>query len=80
MAFRLADLTGRRFGSWVVEAKDPAPNSAYKAVYWLVKCDCGNEGSVRGTELINGRSQRCRPCGIKIWQEAGAPYLNGAQK
>lgn len=76
MAFRITDLTGRRFGQWTVEARDPAPNSVYRAVYWLVVCDCGNEGSVRASDLIDGHSKRCRECGLKIWEKAGAKYLN----
>lgn len=68
------DLTGQRFGKWLVEAKDPAPLS--KGTYWLVLCDCGNENSLRTHDLQSGHSTGCRDCGLKAWEEAGRPYLN----
>lgn len=73
------DLTGRRFGHWTVECRDPSPpppTTAARPAYWLVTCDCGNEGSVRTHDLTSGHSTQCRECGIKVWEKAGMQYLN----
>lgn len=56
------DLTGQRFGKWLVEARDPCPDGASRAVFWLVLCDCGYEGSLRTSDLVSGHSTRCRNC------------------
>lgn len=56
------DLTGRTFGQWTVEAQDPEPTTTSRHTYWLVVCTCGNEGSVRATDLMSGMSYRCKKC------------------
>jgi hypothetical protein len=56
------DLTGQRFGRWFVEAKDPNPTRTSRHVFWLVVCDCGQEGSVRTGDLLTGHSKGCREC------------------
>ena len=62
-----ADLTGMRFGKWVV-LKD-----AGKKVHlsggrkssrhmWLCRCDCGVQKQVYRSNLTEGRSTQCRRC------------------
>jgi len=63
------DLTGKRFGRWLVEARDPLPTSRNN--YWLVTCDCGNEGSVRYSELVSEHSTQCSRCSRQLWSDAG---------
>lgn len=50
------DETGKRYGRWAVigraESKDLSAS-------WLCRCDCGNEGIVRGWQLRSGTSQSC---------------------
>jgi hypothetical protein len=46
------DLTGKRFGHWVVRAY------AGRA-HWSCLCDCGALVDVRGTSLREGRSKSC---------------------
>ena len=54
----LDDLTGRRFGKWVVLPRDDF-ESTYQHSKWLVQCECGRLRHVAGQELLNGRSSSC---------------------
>ena len=54
---RFQDLTGMRFGSFVVLKREEDDSS--KQVKWLCKCDCGNEKVVRGNDLKQGKSKSC---------------------
>lgn len=47
------DLTGRRFGRWLVVSRAAPP-------WWNCVCDCGTEKAVRKCSLIDGSSQSCR--------------------
>lgn len=58
----LVDLTGQRFGEWEVLARDTNDGGIAR---WRCRCSCGNERVVRGTDLRNGSSQRCRGCSFK---------------
>ena len=50
------DLTGKRFGRWLVQAR--APKTA-RGTYWQCLCDCGEIRVVFGPDLKRGRSQSC---------------------
>ena len=52
----LNDLTGKRFGNWVVLER--APNKK-KATMWRCKCDCGKERDVSAINLSDGGSTNC---------------------
>lgn len=56
------DLTGARFGSWVVIR--PIERS-HSGTIWLCRCDCGTEDSVLGCNLAAGGSKSCG-----CWQRA----------
>lgn len=49
------DLTGRRFGRWVVQQKE----NSRKRSMWRCKCDCGTVKIVRASHLLRGNSQSC---------------------
>lgn len=51
------DLTGQRFGRLVAIEKN-GQNKA-KQYKWLCLCDCGNEHTVVGTQLVEGKSSSC---------------------
>lgn len=51
------DLTGKRFGRWVVLMR--AENTITNRSKWLCKCDCGNIKTVKLHDLRNGRSKSC---------------------
>lgn len=53
---KFVDLTGKRFGRWVVigRAKDKEGK-----IYWHCKCDCGNEKDVYVSSLTGGKSKSC---------------------
>lgn len=51
-----ADLVGQIFGRWLVTAlQEVRP----KGSYWMCRCTCGAERSVRGTALTAGLSTSC---------------------
>lgn len=54
---RWEDLTGRRFGRYLVVGYAGKPNGRLHR--WFCKCDCGTERSVVRGSLINGDSQSC---------------------
>jgi len=55
------DITGQRFGRLVVieKTKIPEGNKKDKRIYWLCKCDCGNERVVSGGNLHSGNTKSC---------------------
>ena len=54
---RVADITGQRFGRWIVI--DRAPSGPKGQSYWKCICDCGNQRIVDHTGLRRGTSQSC---------------------
>jgi hypothetical protein len=52
------DLTGRKFGKWVVLPRNDSELS-YRDCKWLVQCECGRLRLVAGQDLLNGRSSSC---------------------
>jgi hypothetical protein len=58
---RFIDLTGRRFGRWVVIKKHPERQRYPGCVFilWLCRCDCGTERPVIGNSLRQGTSTNC---------------------
>jgi hypothetical protein len=70
---RVKDLTGQQFGKWTVLHEDSHPSGR---PYWLCRCECGNERSIRGTRLRAGKSLCCgcrrnRPLGIVCGKKHG---------
>lgn len=61
----LIDLTGKRFGNLVVIGLDHKEQHLYENerkrifYYWKCKCDCGQEISVEGNSLKEGRIKDC---------------------
>lgn len=54
------DLTGARFGRWVVINKAiRPPMSNRQGAYWLCQCDCGNKKVVHGKPLRENESTSC---------------------
>lgn len=54
---RFIDLSGKKFGKWLVIERDNNMNK--KNIYWKCKCDCGKIKSVSGTSLRSGISVSC---------------------
>lgn len=54
---KLIDLTGQRFGRWIVIER--SENSPIGHTGWLCRCDCGTEKVVDAWNLRNGRSKSC---------------------
>lgn len=54
--FSKKGITGKRFDMWTVLGFDCKLGKCY---YWLCRCDCGKEKSVRSEALTNGRSKSC---------------------
>jgi hypothetical protein len=55
----LEDLTGKKFGSWIVLGFSHRKEYNY---YWNCKCVCGNIKKVPRNRLISGKSTQCRSC------------------
>ena len=54
------DMVGRTFGRLKVLRRDEILTShTGRSARWWCQCECGNEVSVRGTQLRNGRTQSC---------------------
>ena len=53
---KFADLTGQKFGRLIVIER--AENKGGR-VYWLCKCECGNEKVIRGSHLKSGTTMSC---------------------
>lgn len=68
MARQLIDLTGKRFGSWLVMRRyneDYVSGDAqnrHSIPQWVCKCDCGEWGIVPGNNLRAGVSTCCHKC------------------
>lgn len=54
---KLADLTGQRFGRWVVLRRDGIDRFGNST--WVCQCDCGKEKIVTAPALKSGASQSC---------------------
>lgn len=51
---------GKVYNKWTVLEK--APSSKSGASMYLCRCECGEEYVVKGVNLFNGVSTRCRLC------------------
>lgn len=54
---KVQDLTGQRFGRWIVLSR--GPYSAAGRTRWLCRCDCGVERMVQTNNLKAGRDVSC---------------------
>jgi len=50
------DLKGKRFGKLLVVEEAEKRNGR---IYWLCKCDCGNENEINGCSLKSGGTKSC---------------------
>lgn len=51
------EMTGQIFGKLTVLKRDFSKETA--AAYWICKCECGNEKSIRGDRLRKGEVINC---------------------
>jgi hypothetical protein len=72
MGNHVVDLTGKRFGRWLVIQRDGYTSN--QQVRWLCQCDCGKQRKVAGYSLRNGISLSCG-CGIWINRTHPIPKL-----
>jgi hypothetical protein len=61
------DITGRRFGRFVVEGHDAVDASG--AYLWWCVCDCGARVRVRGESLRRGVSRSCGCLRLELARE-----------
>ncbi len=71
MPRKLIDLTGQRFGRFLVLERGPFPNGK---LGWKCRCRCGQLRTVQGAGLRNGRHRSCG-CLKKEMQEKGGWQL-----
>lgn len=53
------DLTGAVFNNLTVLRKDELLSKEKHRTYWLCKCKCGQEKSIRSDSLISGKTKSC---------------------
>jgi hypothetical protein len=70
------DLTGRKFGKWVVLPRKDF-ESDYRHCKWLVQCECGRLRLVAGHDLLNGRSSSCGCASRRKNSDNGKPSVRG---
>lgn len=56
------DLRQKKFGKLTVKFLDKNRVGSSGQAYWICECDCGNYTSVRGTDLVAGKSASCGRC------------------
>lgn len=58
---KFVDLTGKRFGRYVVicRAKDKISKNGKKRTTWMCKCNCGNTKEVLADTLVSGHVVSC---------------------
>lgn len=70
---KLIDITGMKFGDWVVLYQDKRNINKDSKTKWMCECDCGNIKSVYGYYLRKGKSLNCG-CKRNIKSEVGNKY------
>ena len=56
-AYNFIDITGKKFGRWLVIEMDLSCDK--NRVHWICRCDCGTKKSVSAKELRTGRTKSC---------------------
>jgi len=68
------DLTGKRFGKWVVQ-KYAGKKDKYRL--WLCRCDCGVQNNVYEFSLIKADSKQCKRCAWDSFRRPTPKDLTG---
>ncbi len=55
------DLTGQRFGRWLVLHRVPGYTASGK-IRWMCRCNCGRKVPVLAFSLRSGDSTQCKSC------------------
>jgi hypothetical protein len=72
-SFMARDLTGQRFGSWVVvKLAETLSYDGKNVRMWLTQCLCGEPGRVSSGNLRSGKSRQCKRCGMRATARARA--------
>ena len=68
----MEDLTGMKFGRWLVlKPAEPKIYNGRTHRYWLCRCECGTERTVKELSLKSGKSQSCGCMHSDIMKEVG---------
>ena len=59
MGRKAEDLTGQRFGRWIVLDKNEEVSKQKKRSYWNCICECGNTQIIVGKDLKSGKTTSC---------------------
>lgn len=78
---RIKDITGKKFGRWTVIGLAERPiGCKSKAIFWLCRCDCGTERTVRGADLVAEKSYSCGCYNVDRAREAHTKHGNSTRK
>ena len=58
MANTIIDLTGKKFGEWTVLKQSDKKDKS--GIYWVCQCSCGLIKDIRGTDLRQGKTTKCK--------------------
>jgi hypothetical protein len=70
---KFIDLTGDVYGKLEVLKRVGSRGSK---IYWLCKCECGNQKEVRGNDLRSDKTKSCNECPVNTW-EFKSDYVMG---
>lgn len=74
------DLAGRPFGRLTAIVCESRPTAYKRRIYWLCKCECGNQLWTRATSLIQGRTKSCGCYRKDILRNGTRPIVHGATR
>jgi predicted SprT family Zn-dependent metalloprotease len=61
---KLIDLTGQKFGKWLVIEMAPSKGGKHSS-FWKCVCECGYKSSVDSNSLRRGESRSCQGCAVR---------------
>ena len=71
MNWNFKDLTAQQFGLWTVLRLGERREKT-RSVSWLCRCACGRESTIQSSDLMSGKSTKCRWCGDHPLKEGQA--------
>ena len=74
---KLKDLTGQRFGRWLVVSYNEDISKQKGKPHWNCVCNCGNTRVIRGSSLKNGSSKSCGCLVKEVTSERSIKDLTG---
>lgn len=75
--YKIEDYKNKTINDWTII--DFSHTDAKSQQYWLCKCKCGIEKSVRSSHIIREISKGCRKCRGQSLSNSNSPYWQGGK-